>query len=945
LPRDSIDERNLLNFLFGVAPTDKGDPMKPKQDCHGARRRLHGRAVLGALVLASASLGACGDYHGDDSAELQSILRDGDLTQVTEVMRSALSAAPAPAKPGTGSAGTSGGMTGTGGSTMTGAAGSMMGAGGTTGTAGTGVPGPGTAGTIGAGGKGGPGTAGTFGTGGMSGPPRNFPAEAQGFWRFDDCNMTRTELVDSSFNNHTANRSVTAFCRPGILNSGIGFDEDDDVVVVPDQPNFVFSEGFTVAAWIKPVALGGVRTIFRKRQDGTSTFVLAENGKNFQIVISLANGKAADVTAPATLDTFTHVAATYDGIFLKLYLNGVEAASKRVVGRLSDGVGPLLMGNDASNRRIDGILDSVVFDTLPVGPAEIMKLTCLPSPSVMSVTPVDPAAVPPGTPVNYDVQITNNSCDDSNFFFNAFAFNFDPSITVSPNFGNAFVPAGGTADLPFSVTASTDTEQFGTTQIGVNAELFSSNFESFNQVVNFTDFDNSTPCTVKPRRELEIRDVSVVDDPVRTAPGGAWTFGKLMQDMAPTPDDAPAMVEGMLTTFLSQQTVNGFTLPPRPGVQQVLDSMRGPDGKLDLSQPAFRLLAIANRIDLNDATDTGATTAGEGRFVFGFAPFGQTLQATLIVEYSIPAGSKQDVVDLAKAWHALRALTIGSPEFNSTLQGVTDRFTARNAAPGRPNGSALGQIRTNDFFQFSFAWEYREFHLDPMSGMLVPAPMALTPDRSFNGSDRLGRFVMANEPAILAEKHTVPLMFEGAPFQGGNVDASDFFTWQVPGVSPETRHRFARNTCNGCHTPGETGGGNFQISPRFPFQEAQLSPFLLGTDVTDFAAGVIRHFHELDRRGRILHDLVCPDEVLPPPPPDTTPIGGAGGMGGGPPPPPPRDGGVMTGAGGAIGGGGPPPPPPPPPPSDGGAMTGAGGAVGGGPDAGSATGTAGAPGK
>ena len=127
----------------------------------------------------------------------------------------------------------------------------------------------------------------------------------------------------------------------------------------------MFSEGFTVAAWVKPVELGGVRTIFRKRQDGTSTFVLVENGNNFQIVISLANGKAADVQAKATLDKFTHVAATLDGIFLKLYLDGQEAASKRVVGRLSDGVGPLLMGNDANKRRIDGIIDNVLFDTLP----------------------------------------------------------------------------------------------------------------------------------------------------------------------------------------------------------------------------------------------------------------------------------------------------------------------------------------------------------------------------------------------------------------------------------------------------------------------------------------------------------------------------------------------------------------------------------------------------
>ena len=69
---------------------------------------------------------------------------------------------------------------------------------------------------------------------GGPGPTRNLPGQAQGFWRFDDCNMDRTELADNSFSgNHTAFRSVTAFCRPGILNSGIGFDEDDDLVLVP----------------------------------------------------------------------------------------------------------------------------------------------------------------------------------------------------------------------------------------------------------------------------------------------------------------------------------------------------------------------------------------------------------------------------------------------------------------------------------------------------------------------------------------------------------------------------------------------------------------------------------------------------------------------------------------------------------------------------------------
>ena len=890
------------------------------------RRRLGSHAFVASLALVSASLAACGSDHGEDSVDLQSILHDGDLTQVARSMLTQ----------GGGAAGATGPVAGAGGAMIPGGAGGATGPGGAMG--GTGAVGPmGTGGRTGTGGKGPGGSFGTggaistggIGAGGDTGPTRSFPGEAQGFWRFDDCNMDRTELSDSTFGgNHTAFRWVTAFCRPGVLNSGIGFDEDDDLVMVPDQPNFVFSEGFTVAAWVKPVALGGVRTIFRKRQDGTSAFVLVENGNNFQIVISLANGKAADVKAPATLDKFTHVAATYDGIFLRLYLDGVEAASKRVVGRLSDGVGPLLMGNDANKRRIDGIIDSVVFDTVPATPAEIAKLTCLPQPSVLNVTPVDPAAVPPGTPVNYDVQITNNSCEDARFDFNAFSFSFSPDINVTPGFGEAFVPAADTAHLPFTVTASPDIEQFGTSQIGVSAQLVSSNFESLSQTVNFSVSDNSTPCTIKPRRELEIRDVSVVDDPVRTAPGGAWTFGKLMENMAPTPADAPAMVEAMLTSFLTPQTVNSFTLPTRAGAQQVLDSMRGTDGKLDLSRQAFRLLAIVNRIDLHDVS---ASTAGEGRFVFGFAPFGQTLQATLIIEYNIPTGSQAEVLDLANAWHALRALPFPSPEYNAALQAVTERFTKRNAAPGRPNGSALGQIRTNDFFALSFAWEFREFHLDATSGMLAPAPVAQTPDRSFNSSDRLGRFVLANEPAILAEKHTAPLMFEGAPFQGGNVDASDFFTWQVPGVSPETRHRFARNTCNGCHTFSETGGSQFQVNPRFPFQESALSGFLTGADVPDSSAGVVRHFNELRRRGRILHDLVCPQEMLPPPPPDTTPLGdGAGGTGGG--------GGGTGGRGGGAGGRG------APPPVDGG-VSGTGGATVGRVDAGTSTGAGGAIGK
>ena len=64
--------------------------------------------------------------------------------------------------------------------------------------------------------------------------------------------------------------------------------------------------------------------MFRKRDDGDSAFALVINQGKFQFVVRLVSGKLITVSAPATSDTWTHVAATYDGSMLRLYLDGAE---------------------------------------------------------------------------------------------------------------------------------------------------------------------------------------------------------------------------------------------------------------------------------------------------------------------------------------------------------------------------------------------------------------------------------------------------------------------------------------------------------------------------------------------------------------------------------------------------------------------------------------------
>ena len=361
-----------------------------------------------------------------------------------------------------------------------------------------------------------------------------------------------------------------------------------------------------------------------------------------------------------------------------------------------------------------------------------------------------------------------------------------------------------------------------------------------------------------------IRDLSVVEDPIRTTwtgPAsdprtGAFTFATLMQNLAPTPADAPAMVQQLLANWLTDQQVGGFTVAARPAMQQiVLDSWpRTASGDLDLTKAPLRLSAIVNRMDVRNL-DQGK--AGEGRFVFSVLdPSGFPLQFTLIVEYNLPATTDADVLAWANTWHGLSSNPFPSEEYNVALQAITDRFSGRNAAPGQPNGSSLAQLRTNEI-ALSFEWELREFHLSPTTGFLLEAGDALTPDLSLNGSPLVADFVNQNQATILTQIFTVPPTFEGQPFQtGSSINPLTF--WSAPGIANnDARQLFSLNTCNGCHGT-ETGTQFLHIAPRFLGQESQLSGFLTGISLTDPVSGVPRTFNDLLARKNDLTSLACP---------------------------------------------------------------------------------------
>lgn len=374
-------------------------------------------------------------------------------------------------------------------------------------------------------------------------------------------------------------------------------------------------------------------------------------------------------------------------------------------------------------------------------------------------------------------------------------------------------------------------------------------------IPNFTI--SMPPSAVDPRRELMITDLSVVNDPTRTFdicnntgnPNGAWTFKTLMTNMANqafTGIDPAVFTENWLQSWNVNHTINTFPVPARTNIGAVvLNSWPRIGGKLDLNRAPFRLLAIVNRVDLRGNQTYGGGAAGEGRLVFGVvnrnsAGGCSTTRFTVIFEYGVPISGCTNVKNYAQQWVNLGNIALGSAAFNPALQAITDQFTSADAAPTRPNRSALNQLRTNEN-ALNPLWELREFVLPgrgPVVTMLNIVSTKQTPHNTRNNTGLLANYINTNSAAILNGTYTVPTSWAGQPFLTGsnfNFSFANSAVWNAPGVGNQERHEFSLGTCNACHggetrdnAVGSTDRQFVHIDVRMPGSASQLSKFLVG---------------------------------------------------------------------------------------------------------------------
>jgi hypothetical protein len=218
-------------------------------------------------------------------------------------------------------------------------------------------------------------------------PPPPTPTPTDGLvlsLHFDEA--SGNTAIDSSTSGR--NGTITGAVRvPGKVGRALSFNGAGDMVTVVDGATGTpldLSAAMTIEAWVNPAALGGWNTV-----------LLKDRGTNALSYALYANDGAPEpggVAAPAgyvraqgldqtiqgvgalALTTWTHVATTYDGATLRIYVNGVQVASRPQTGGITVGDGPVTIGGNgafAGGEFFHGLIDEVKVYNRALSASEI----------------------------------------------------------------------------------------------------------------------------------------------------------------------------------------------------------------------------------------------------------------------------------------------------------------------------------------------------------------------------------------------------------------------------------------------------------------------------------------------------------------------------------------------------------------------------------------------
>jgi hypothetical protein len=172
-----------------------------------------------------------------------------------------------------------------------------------------------------------------------------------------------TTAADVSGNNNTGTLAGPTWSAAGRFGNAVSFDGINDWITVGDANSLDLTTGMTLEAWVRPTAAGNWSTVLLKEQASNYAYgIYANTGTNRPSGNAVTGGADHDVrgTAALALNTWTHVAFTYSGSSLSLYVNGTQVATQAATGSIATSTGVVRIGgNSIWGEYFAGLIDEV----------------------------------------------------------------------------------------------------------------------------------------------------------------------------------------------------------------------------------------------------------------------------------------------------------------------------------------------------------------------------------------------------------------------------------------------------------------------------------------------------------------------------------------------------------------------------------------------------------
>jgi hypothetical protein len=186
--------------------------------------------------------------------------------------------------------------------------------------------------------------------------------------------------------NNTGTITNAAWSTAGKFGSALRFNgSSNSYVTVNDNSTLDLTDGMTLEAWVNPSKLTSIdnnwiSVISKENRSNRGNDVVyglyaGAGTNNPPRVDILVNGTVYTASASSVLsrNTWTFLAATYNGSTLSMYVNGTLVGSRSVSGSIANSPDPLRIGGDWSGEMFTGLIDNVRIYNTALGQSQIQS--------------------------------------------------------------------------------------------------------------------------------------------------------------------------------------------------------------------------------------------------------------------------------------------------------------------------------------------------------------------------------------------------------------------------------------------------------------------------------------------------------------------------------------------------------------------------------------------